>query len=135
MSPLRKPDPCLPGFQLPPHDAARAKWEDSFVRLNSVHLELDQIERGYARSYSTEVALRCGEPDIVALREFCTSEGILPADVAAEAILVRWSPIADAMFDGVDVMDGDPPYVMHALRELRVEYDALQFIGSGPFKA
>jgi len=135
MSPLREPDPSLPGFQLPPHDAARAKWEDAFVQLNSVHLGLDQIERGYRTACSTDVARQYGRPDIGALREFCASEGILPADVAAEAILVRWSPITDAMFDGVDVMDGDPPYVMHALRELRVEYDALQFIGSGPFKA
>jgi len=134
MSPLREPDPDLSGFQLPPHDAARAMWEDAFTRLNSLQLELDQIERGYALAFSTDAARQYGQPDILALRQFCVSEGILPADVGAEAILVRWSPVADAMFNGVDVMEGDPPYFIRALRELRVEDDVLQFIGAGQFK-
>ena len=100
-----------------------------------MHLDLDQIERGYARAYSTDVARQYGEPDILALRQFCEAEGLLPADVAAEAILVRWSPIEDAMFNDVDVRDGEPPILMQAVRELRVEHDVLQFIGAGPFKA
>jgi len=134
VTPLRNPDPDLPGFQLPRFDAPRAIWEDAFVRLNSIELQLDQIERGYVRAYSTKSARSRGEPDIVALREFCEAEGLLPADVAAEAILVRWSTVMDAAFNGIDVHEGDPPYVMQALRELQVEYDVPQSIGTGRFR-
>lgn len=132
MRSLREPDPELTGFQLPPHDAPRALWEGAFVRLNSVDLELSQIERGFIHAYSTPTARQYGAPDIVALRVWCEAEGLVPADVAAEAILVRWVLVADAAFNGVDVYGGDPPYAAHALCELRVEDDVLQFVGSGP---
>jgi hypothetical protein len=131
MSPLREPDPSLDGFQLPEPDAPRAEWERAFKRLNSVPLSLDQIERGYQASFVMDPDGVTRGPETRALRVFCEAERILPADVAAEAIMVRWSAVLDAAFDGVDVLEGPEPYVMVALRHLEVQFDVLQFVGTG----
>ena len=126
MQPLRDPDPELPGFQLPPFDAQREDWERAFALLNAVPMTLEQIARGYGAAFAPESG---GLFDVRSLRAFCETEGLHPADVAAEAIIVRWAPVLEAGFEGgIEIFEGDPPYAAIALRELRVEHEALQFL-------
>lgn len=133
MTPLRSPDPDIDGFQLPEHDASRFEWERAFARLNSVKLTLDQMERGYKASFVRGSDGYSHGPDILALRAFCEEERLLPADVAAEAILARLSAVLDAAFNGIDVYEGPQPYINLALRKLEVGTDVLQFVGTKPW--
>jgi len=126
MQALRDPDPDLPGFQLPPYDAPREDWVRAFAELNAVPMTLDQIVRGYSAACPAQSG---GVFDIRLLRAFCEAEGLLPADVAAEAIIVRWEPVLEAGFEGgIEIFEGDPPYAAMALRELRAEHEAIQFL-------
>ena len=93
-------------------------------------MTLDQIMRGYGTSLHLADDPPTGSPEILRLRTFCETEGLLPSDAAAEAILVRWASVLEAGFHGgIDIFEGDPPYAATALRELRVDGEVLQFIG------
>lgn len=128
MDTLRNPTPGLNGFQLPAPDAPRAEWEEAFARMRTVKLTYPQIHQGYSASLSGDGSFG----DIVILRAWCEEEGILPADVAAEAILVRMSPVIDALFDRPDLSHAEQKAI--ALRDLEVRYDVLQFIGAAPWE-
>ncbi len=65
-----------------------------------------------------------------AIRTFCKAEAVLPADIAAEAIVVRLAPVHEAgCKGGIKIFEGNPPYVNIAMREFSVSQDALEFIG------
>lgn len=124
---LRAPTPDLDGFQLPSFTASREAWEEAFKALRSVPLTWPQIIAGYGES----MANNQGVPDILVLRDWCGKHGIIPADVAAEAILVRITPVIEAYAE--DPEFGPEAQRKMALRVLRVEDDVLQFVGAGPW--
>lgn len=128
MDSLREPTPDLDGFQLPAHNAPRAEWEAAFARMRAVKLTYPQIHQGYSASLSGDGSFG----DIVHLREWCEEEGIQPADIAAEAILVRMAPVIDALFDRPDLSHAEQKAI--ALRDLEVRFDVLQFIGAAPWE-
>lgn len=72
-----------------------------------------------------------GFPDIVVLRDWCLKQGLTPADVAAEAILVRMSPVMETWFEHPDFTEAARKVM--TLRELRVEQDVIQFVGGAPW--
>lgn len=127
MDTLREPTPDLDGFQLPPFGATRAAWEKAFAALRTVHLSWPQILTGYAQAMSHNR----GFPDILMLRTWCEAQGLLPADVTAEAILVRMAPVVETFAEHPD-FDKEAQRSM-ALRDLSVERDVLQFVGSAPW--
>jgi len=127
MDPLRSPTPDLDGFQLPAFNAPRDAWEAAFSALRSVVLTWPQIITAYAESMSNNQ----GYPDILRLRAWCEAHGILPADVAAEAILVRMVPVVETYAEHPE-FEAEAQRQM-ALRDLRVENDVLQFVGAGPW--
>ncbi|WP_206240088.1 hypothetical protein [Novosphingobium terrae] len=128
MDSLRAPTPDLDGFQLPAFNAPREAWEEAFSALRSVALTWPQIIAGYAESMSNNQ----GFPDIVLLRTWCEQNSILPADVAAEAILVRMAPVVETYAEHPE-FEAEAQREM-ALRELRVEDDVLQFVGAASWK-
>jgi len=131
MEPFRKPERSVIGFQLPAYNAPRADSGGAFAELNSVAMTLEHIERGY----NTDVKLgpeSDGLPDILAIRAFCESERLLPSDVAADVIVIRWASVLEASFEGgIEVFEDDPPYANIGLRELSASQDALQCMGNG----
>lgn len=127
MDPLREPTPDLDGFQLPAFSAPRQAWEEAFNALRRIDLSWRQILEGYGASMATGQ----GFPDVLALRAWCQRAGLYPADVAAEAILVRISPVVETYTECPD-LDAVAQARM-ALRDLRVERDVLQFVGSQPW--
>ena len=124
MDSLREPTPDLEGFQLPSFNASRQVWEEAFAALRKITLTWPQILAGYGRSMENNQ----GFPDIVLLRAWCEDAGLQPADVAAEAILVRIAPVVETYAEHPN-FDASAQANM-AIRELRVERDVLQFVGS-----
>jgi hypothetical protein len=116
MRPPHRSEPDLPGFQLPAEHGQREDWERAIDKLNAIPMPVEQLARGYAES------LQDGFPCIRTLRAFCETEGLLPADVAAEAILVRWYPVMDAQFHGgINIWEGEPCFAETVgLRELSI---------------
>lgn len=95
--------------------------------MRRIDLSWPQILEGYGSSMKTGQ----GFPDVPALRAWCQQAGLHPADVAAEAILVRISPVVETYAEHPE-FDAAAQASM-ALRDLRVERDVLQFVGSQPW--
>jgi len=127
MDSLRYPTPDLPGFQLPGDNATREVWEHAFEQMRSVDLTWEQVQQGYAASLAPDGAFG----DIVRLRAWCEAHGVVPADVAAEAILVRMSPLIEHMCEAEDLDEAAQEKI--AMRELEVRFDVLEFVGAGPW--
>jgi len=129
MDALREPTPDLDGFQLPAFNAPREEWEQAFAQMRGIELTWSQILSGYEASMANSQ----GFPDILLLRAWCEKEHLLPADVTAEAILVRIAPVVETYAEhpgfSAEAQGG------MALRDLRVERDVLQFMGGAPWKA
>ncbi|WP_210428617.1 hypothetical protein [Novosphingobium sp. SG707] len=124
MDSLRYPTPDLPGFQLPGDNAPRDVWEHAFEQMRSVDLTWEQVQQGYAASLGPDGAFG----DIVRLRAWCEAQGLVPADVAAEAILVRMSPVIEHMSEAEDFDEAAQEEM--AMRELDVRFDVLEFVGA-----
>jgi hypothetical protein len=95
-------------FTLPSLDDNRAKFEKALAALNAIQLTADQLERGnsvFVRTHSE-----------AAVEAFCEAEGLLPADVAATAIMVRYGKIVEAQCNGIP----DPKTEMPEIYELFV---------------
>jgi len=130
MYPLREPDPELAGFQLSAYGNPRAGWGRAFARLNAVPMTLDQIMRG-SSSGCAHGPESDGHLDNLRIRAFCEAENLLPADVAAEAIIVRWAAMFEARFEGgFGIFKDDPRCAIFALHELSADQDAIQFMGA-----
>lgn len=73
--------------------------------LNSIKLTVDQFNRGvqaYDEVYANTPKPHGQEVRAMArdaLKAFCESEGLLPAEVAVEAILIRRRPIEDMLYE------------------------------------
>ena len=83
--------------------------------LNSVKLTVDQFDRGlqvYDAALASKSERRDGkvwDDAAYALAAFCEREGMLPADVAAEAIIIRRGPILEALCEArFDIKTEDP---------------------------
>lgn len=127
MDALHSPTPGLGGFQIPDAYASREEWERAFEVLRSVKLTWPQIATGFRNSAAADGRLG----DVRRLRAWCEEQGLVPADVTAEAILVRMSPLMENLFENPD-FDATAQERM-ALRDLVVEEDVLHFAlgGSG----
>lgn len=73
------------GFQVPDPNASTVELEAAVVALNSVELTPYQMFAGYHVAMAADE----GHPDMQALRAWCQTEDLSPADVAAEAIVLR----------------------------------------------
>jgi hypothetical protein len=88
-----------PAFTLPDYNATLEQRQAALIRLNSIELTVEQYEGGVT-------AFRSG--GLAALEDFCAFERLLPADVAAKAILLRREPIAEALAGCIDLKTDDP---------------------------
>ena len=91
--------PTMTSFSVPDFDATLEQRQAVLALLNSIALTVQQYEGG------VEAFRRGG---VAALEDFCASERLLPADVAAEAILLRREPIAEALAECIDLKAEDP---------------------------
>ncbi|HEY1124751.1 MAG TPA: hypothetical protein VGE65_03895 [Sphingobium sp.] len=93
-------------FEMPRPGQDLATFEQAASLLSAVSLTPEQVERGY------QVYIGAGfvshEVRLAALRAFVEEEGLQPAHVAAEAILVRAYPVVDALSGGVDLKNEVP---------------------------
>lgn len=73
------------GFRVPEPNAPMVELEAAVAALNGVELTPYQMFAGYHVAMAADE----GQPDMQALRAWCQTEDLSPADVAAEAIVLR----------------------------------------------
>jgi hypothetical protein len=88
-------------FVMPDEDEDEAVLIAALVRLNAVPMTIEQMEEG------ADVYSKAGH-DIGALQAWCENEGLLPADVAAHALIARYAPIFEAFGGDFDMKLEDP---------------------------
>lgn len=93
-------------FEMPRPGQDLASFEQAAELLSSVSLTPDQVERGYSVYIGAGFAAH--EVRLEALFKFAETEGLKPAPVAAQAILLRAYPIVDALSGGVDLKNEVP---------------------------
>lgn len=101
----------MSNFVMPDEEAPRADRQAAYDQLNSIKLTIAQLDTGYAifRHYrDDEPSQGSAERRMDAVRAYCTRQGLLPADVAAEAIIVRYHPIVSCWAGGVDPRKDHP---------------------------
>lgn len=92
-------------FEIPDDDEPREVRQAAYDMLNGIKLTVEQLDEGYAVFHDFHDAPTrkdFQERRMAAVRDYCKREGLLPADVAAQAIVVRYRPIMSAWADGVD---------------------------------
>jgi hypothetical protein len=99
-------------FELPGDEATDEARLAALDAMNQIKLTLDQFEQGwdvYTKAQAS--AFEHGLPPktaMTALEAFCFGENLLPADIAAAAILTRMEPIFLAAGDGVHLIQQYP---------------------------
>lgn len=94
-----------------PSPKRAAEVANVLALLNAVAMTIDQFERGrcaYIGGASDPFDSAFYDKRAAALHAFCHAEGLLPADVAARAILVRWDEVGEAWDCGVDLKKSNP---------------------------
>lgn len=92
-------------FVMPDEEQPREVRQAAYDAMNSIKLTIEQLDTGYAifRHYSDDEPKRgFQERRMDAVRAYCTRQGLLPADVAAETIIVRYRPIVECWSEGID---------------------------------
>lgn len=105
-------------FILPDDDATDNERWRALEIMSAVPMTIDQLERGnevyararhdaavttYAAKEQPPIGQRPSDLAHAELEKFCLAEGLLPADVAAHAMLMRYFPVEDARSGGVDL--------------------------------
>ena len=105
------------GFELPAATATPEEKALAIAKMAVIDFSVEELDRGYAAYVRGEWQ---------ALLHFCAAQGLFPADVAAEALLLRWLPVMEAGFEGgVEIWEGSPSYAEQiGLRPLTIaEFD------------
>lgn len=98
-------------FEIPQNDEPRPIRQAAYDLLSSIKLTIEQLDAGYAVFHDFhEAPTRRDFHDrrMAAVREYCKNQGLRPADIAAQAIIVRYRAIEAAWARGVDPRSEDP---------------------------
>lgn len=132
-------------FVLPGDDATDDDRWRALEIIGAIPMTIDQLERGnaaYHRVYHAEamkayeakempqVGLQPGDLAQAELERFCLAEGLLPADVAAHAMRMRYYPVEDARSGCVD-LETDYPETYAGLVAGPIDPDCMDFADPG----
>lgn len=97
------------------HKITAFQVERALAALNGINLTIGQLERGFAawlkggQSQEGRRHVRDqSEVRFAALVAFARNEGFVLPELAAEAILLRFSPAIQALGEGIDLKTSDP---------------------------
>lgn len=101
-------------FEVPDEEAPPAELWAALDRMNAIKFTGEL----FADAVDVMAATRS---DVASLERFCEAQGLLPADVAAAAILIRYQPVYEAMDNGIDFSPGAERYAPYAAAPIEPE--------------